>query len=133
MKKILFFFLLVIMLFSVTACAKSQSASVKKTEITVSAAASLTDVLNEAKKEYEKAHSDVKITYNFGSSGKLVQQIESGAPTDLFLAASKSYMDQLEKKDLIDKATRGNIAGNEIVLIGNKDKNPTVQSFPRPE
>lgn len=129
MKKFVVLLLSIIMILSIAACTKQSNSVVKKTEITISAASSLTDILNEAKMEYEKAHPDVKITYNFGSSGKLVQQIQSGAPTDLFVAASKSYMDQLETKDLIDKATRGNIAANEIVLIGNKEKTSTVQTF----
>lgn len=129
MKKFTLLFFTAFLLFAFTGCTSKTQEPAQQTEIVISAASSLTDALNEAKKEFEAEHPEMKITYNFGSSGTLVQQIQSGAPTDLFIAASKKYMDDLEKKDLTDKNTRFNLASNEIVLIGGKDKSTTVNSF----
>ncbi|KEF38307.1 molybdenum ABC transporter, periplasmic molybdate-binding protein [Schinkia azotoformans MEV2011] len=62
----------------------------KQIELMISAAASLTDALNEMKQVYENEHSSVKLAFNFGGSGKLATQIEQGAPTDLFLSADQN-------------------------------------------
>jgi molybdate transport system substrate-binding protein len=107
---------------------RTSSAPAKK-EIMISAAASLTDVLNEMKTSFEKEHSDVSVTYNFGGSGKLAQQIEQGAPTDLFLSASKKDMDKLQEKGLVTKGTRIDFAKNELVLIVPKDSALHIDSF----
>ncbi|MCK9909746.1 molybdate ABC transporter substrate-binding protein, partial [Microbacteriaceae bacterium K1510] len=61
----------------------------EKAELIISAAASLTDAMNELKRSFESEHPTITLIYNFGSSGKLAQQIEQGAPADLFLSASK--------------------------------------------
>ena len=71
----------------------------KKVEITVSAAASLQDSLNEIKGLYEKQHSNIKINYNFGASGTLAQQISQGAPVDIFFSAAEDKFDQLVQKE----------------------------------
>jgi len=60
----------------------------------VSAAASLQPVLMALEPEIEKS-LDIEIVYNFGSSGKLAQQIEQGAPVDVFLSANRAYVDEL--------------------------------------
>jgi molybdate transport system substrate-binding protein len=89
----------------------------------------MTDALNEIKKEFENDHPEILLTYNFGSSGKLVQQIDSGAPADVFISAGKSYVDKLEEKNLIIKDSRFNMAKNELVLIENKEQNINISSF----
>lgn len=101
---------------------------VAPTEITVSAAASLKDALNEIKPLYEAENPDIKLVLNFGSSGTLQQQIEQGAPVDLFISAGKSQMDSLEEKQLLVNTSRMNILGNELVLIVGKD-NYAVNRF----
>lgn len=101
----------------------------EKVEIMVSAAASLTDALNELKTSYEKEHQGVKVTYIFGSSGKLATQIEKGAPSDVFLSASKKDMDSLEAKDLIQKDSRIDFTENALVLITKKDSSLSLTSF----
>lgn len=93
-----------------------QNTAVRK-EITVSAAISLKDALAKIKTDYEKAHPDVKITYNLGASGDLQKQIEQGAPVDLFISAGASQMNQLNKEGLIDPSTRLNLLSNDLVLI----------------
>lgn len=89
-------------------------------EITVLAAASLTDALNDIITEYNKDCSD-KIKTSYAGSGDLVQQIKGGAPCDLFISASKKNMDELEKGDLIDKESRKDLLGNSLVLIATKE------------
>ncbi len=86
-------------------------------EITVSAAASLTDVLNELAGNYREQDPGMKIVFTFGGSGALQTQIEEGAPVDLFFSAAEENMDALEEEGLIDTETRKGVLKNEIVLI----------------
>ncbi|OPY63542.1 MAG: Molybdate-binding periplasmic protein precursor [Pelotomaculum sp. PtaU1.Bin065] len=118
MKKIFVF--LTLMLFVVGAVAGCGGAK-EKVELTVSAAASLQDVTGELKEIYEKQHSGVTITYNLASSGALQQQIEQGAPADLFISAGKSQMDALAGKGLIVDSSRKDLLSNELVLVAGKD------------
>ncbi len=96
--------------------------------LTVSAAASLRNVLEEVKQEYTKLQPDVKIIYNFGASGALQQQIEQGADVDIFISAAAKQMDALEGKKLLLANSRKNLLGNQIVLIVPKNSN-SVSSF----
>ena len=70
------------------------------TNILVSAAASLKEALEEIKPLYQQSKSDINISYNFGASGALQQQIEQGAPADIFISAGKKQVDALEEKGL---------------------------------
>ena len=72
--------------------------------ITVSAAADLTYAFQELGKKYE-AQTGCEIVFNFGSTGQLAQQIEQGAPVDLFAAANISYIQELERQGLIEPDT----------------------------
>ncbi|MDR3456299.1 MAG: molybdate ABC transporter substrate-binding protein [Verrucomicrobiae bacterium] len=90
--------------------------SVPAAEITVFAAASLTDSLKQIATTYEKQSSD-KIIFNFGASSTLARQIAEGAPADIFFSADEAKMDGLEKKGLIDQATRQNRLGNTLVVV----------------
>lgn len=98
----------------------------EKKEILVSAAASLKNAMTEIEKVYEEKNPGINLTFNFQSSGSLQQQIEQGAPADIFLSAGKSQMDALEEKNLLLKDSRANFVANELVLIvgeNNKDIN----------
>jgi|GEM_PF-50890 len=90
-------------------------------ELLVSAAASLTDAMNELTKVYNAEQKDVKITYNFGSSGSLQTQIEQGAPADIFISAATKQMNALDDKGLIIKDTKKNLLKNRMVLVVPKD------------
>lgn len=90
-------------------------------DLTVSAAASLTDAMEEIRTVWAAEHPDVTITYNFAASGPLQRQIEEGAPVDLFISAGKAQMDALAEKELIIDASRKDILGNELVLIAGDD------------
>lgn len=106
---------------------EKQAASDQKVELTVSAAASLQNVLNDIKAAFEKKHPDVTITYNFGASGSLQQQISQGAPVDLFFSAAEDKFDALVKEGLIEKGT--DLVGNEIVLVVPNDTGPKIKEF----
>lgn len=90
---------------------------ITKVELTVSAAASLKDVLTEVKGLYlaEKPHT--KMTINFAGSGTLQQQIEQGANVDLFISASAANMDTLKNKNLLVNSSIKNLLGNKLVMI----------------
>ena len=85
-------------------------------DITVSAAISMKDALGDAGAAFEKATGD-HVSFNFLASGPLMKQIEQGAPVDVYISAAREQMDELEKKHLIDQATRKNVARGELVLI----------------
>lgn len=89
-------------------------------EVTVLAAASLTDALNEIITEYNKDCNDTILT-SYAGSGELVQQITGGASCDLFVSASKANMDDLEKGDYIDTDTRKDLLGNTLTLIATNE------------
>ena len=95
-------------------------------EIIASAAASLTDALNEV----GRAHAGNKGTtlrLNFGASSELARQIEQGAPADLFFSADAEKMDGLEKKGLIDSATRRNLLSNQLVIAVSSETKLTLR------
>ena len=98
--------------------------AVQAADINISAAASLTDVLTELAKSYEKVHPDVTIKTSYAGSSALAKQIENGAPADIFISADKDWMDYLQKRNLINPETRKNLLGNYLVLI-----TPVKQEF----
>lgn len=91
--------------------------SVSAETITVSAAASLTDAFKEIAQEYETRHPEDKVQLNFGGSGTLLQQIDKGAPVDVFASADESTMDKAEAGGLIVPASRQVFVRNTLVLI----------------
>lgn len=103
-------------------------------EIIVSAAADLTRAFKEIGEMYEK-ETGYKTVFNFGSSGLLAQQIEGGAPVDLFAAANKSYIDNLEKKGFVIPETKRIYAIGRIVLVAPRGsvKINSLQDLIRPE
>ena len=86
-------------------------------DLTVSAAASLTNAFTEVKDAFMKKHPDVKVSTNFAASNPLLKQIEEGAPVDVFASADQVTMDKAAKGGLIDEASRANFALNQLLLI----------------
>ena len=86
-------------------------------ELTVLAAASLTDALTEIGEGYEAAFPGVKIVFSFAGSGTLQTQIEQGAPADLFVSAAQRQMNALSDQDLIVPESRLDLLENQVVLI----------------
>lgn len=98
------------------------SKSFAATELSVFAAASMTESMNEIAAMYKKAAPDVKIVYNFDSSGTLKTQIEQGAECDLFISAGQKQMNALDATHVM-AGTRFNIVANKVVMIVPKGHN----------
>jgi molybdate transport system substrate-binding protein len=114
----------IILILSLLLFIKSSSAET----ITVSAAASLKDVLSTLARRYQSQSRD-KIRFNFASSGTLQRQIENGAPVDFYIAAADKNMNELQSAKLIDAATRRVLARNRLVLIVPKNSQLNIRSF----
>ena len=116
----------------IVACSPTSNtnSSPQPVNLTISAAASLKDGMEEIKPLYQQEKPNIKLTYNFGSSGSLQRQIEQGAPVDIFISAATNKMDTLEKQGLLLNNTRKNLLKNEIVLIVPKEKATEIRDFP---
>ena len=101
--------------------ALSSPLSAGAAELTVSAAASLTNAFTEMTEAFEKKHSGVTVTTNFAASNPLLRQIEEGAPVDVFASADQATMNKARDKKLIAESTRVNFALNDLVLITPAD------------
>jgi molybdate transport system substrate-binding protein len=86
-------------------------------DVTVSAAASLTNGFRELAQAFEAAHPGNKVLLNFAASDPLVQQIAQGAPVDVFASADQEAMDRAGKLNLLAGGTRRDFASNTVVLI----------------
>jgi molybdate transport system substrate-binding protein len=84
--------------------------------ITVFAAASLTNVLQELGDAFTK-DSSIPVRFSFAASSTLARQIENGAPADLFFSADLEWMDYLQSRQLIQASSRHDVLGNRLVLI----------------
>ena len=101
-------------------------------QLTVSAATSLKDVMEEIEPLYQQEHPETEIIYNFASSGSLQRQIEQGAPVDVFISAATDKMDALEKQGLLLTETRRDLLKNQIVLVtpvSQKNNNLKLDHF----
>lgn len=89
--------------------------------VRVFAAASLTNALNDISAQWQKQnHPAPSLAY--GASSALAKQIEAGAPADIFASADLSWMDYLNDRKKVEKATTVNLLGNDLVLIVPKGK-----------
>ena len=107
-------FLLCICMLLIPSLARAQ-------ELTVFAAASLTDAMKDVSAQWVQAgHRTLRMS--FGSSSTLARQIDQGAPANLFASADEKWMDYLAEKKLIAPDTRKDLLGNDLVLIVPADK-----------
>lgn len=88
-------------------------------KVTVYAAASLTNAINELDVIYEQKNK-VQIQTSYAGSSTLAKQIEAGAPADIFISADVQWMDYLQKKQLVSANDRVNLLGNRLVVIAPK-------------
>ncbi|NTV13337.1 MAG: molybdate ABC transporter substrate-binding protein [Desulfobulbaceae bacterium] len=98
-------------------------------ELIVSAAASLTNVLQELGGEFTQANPGTKLTFNFGASGSLLQQMKNGAPVDIFASASQKDMDKAGELGLLDPASRRNFTANRLVLAAPLGGNANLKTL----
>jgi molybdate transport system substrate-binding protein len=108
---------------------KPAPAADKPVEVVVSAAASLTDAMKDVQTDFEANNRSIKLRFNVGSSGSLQQQIEQGAPVDLFISAATEPMDALVKKSLVDQSAVQNLVTNKVVLIRGKTSEDVVKTW----
>jgi len=92
-------------------------ATARAESVTVFAAASLKNVLEDLAGTFEKRTGN-RIVLSFAGSSALARQIEYGAPADIFISANRDWMDQLESGGYLEPDSRFNFAGNRLVLIG---------------
>ncbi|HET7803198.1 MAG TPA: molybdate ABC transporter substrate-binding protein [Pseudolabrys sp.] len=98
------------------ALAGAPQPSAAREQITVFAAASLKNALDDTNAAFAKA-TGVKVTVSYAASSALAKQIEQGAPADIFISADLQWMDYLGERKLIKPDTRFNLLGNKLVLI----------------
>ena len=120
-------------------CNGQNGAEQGKTKLTVFAAASMTETMNEIAKAYQQEHPDVEIVYNFDSSGTLKHQIQNGAACDVFISAAQKQMDQLdaakderanpERLDFVLQGTRVDLLENKVVLATPEGNPKQITSF----
>ncbi|HEY9640027.1 MAG TPA: molybdate ABC transporter substrate-binding protein [Coleofasciculaceae cyanobacterium] len=94
----------------------------------ISAAASLQNALEAIDPQVEQANR-LSVNYNFGASGALQQQIEQGAPADIFISAATRQMDALQQQGLLLNDTRRNLLTNHLVLIVPSNSTLNLTSF----
>ena len=103
-----------------SSAASSSGDSSEKVELNISAAASLQEAMVELEKEFKDINPDVKLTVNLGSSGSLMQQIQEGAPCDLFISAGAKQMDALVEDGTVEKDAVKTLLTNDLVLVAAK-------------
>jgi molybdate transport system substrate-binding protein len=103
--------------FAALASAGLLSLVAQAADVTVSAAASLTNALRDIAPLFEAAHPGSKLQLNFGASGALLTQITKGAPVDVFVSADPETMDQAQAQGLVKPAQRRDVVSNTLVVI----------------
>ncbi len=93
--------------------------------INLSVAASLREVVTELSDSFAKSHAGVTFQNNFGASGVLAKQIESGAPADIFFSANLEWMDYLKERKLLDEKSISTFAHNVLVFVGKPESKVT--------
>lgn len=97
-------------------------------QITVFAAASLSDSLKQIAADYQKA-SGGQVVFNLAASGVLARQIQAGAPADIFFSADEAQMNQLAAKGALVAATRRDLLGNSLVIVTPADSTAVQSPF----
>jgi len=120
----------VLILCSLVLCGLLPGCSLTKAiDLNVSAAASLTDALQEVNALFLADNPDVTVSPNFASSGTLQAQIQNGGKVDVFLSAAPTQMDNLQQAGLILNSTRKDLLTNRVVLVVPLDSIIDIDSF----
>jgi molybdate transport system substrate-binding protein len=108
-------------------CVMAATVATRAADVTVFAAASLTDSLKHIAADYQKQTGHT-VTFNFEASSVLARQIEAGAPADIFFSADETQMDRLADHGLIDPASRVDRLRNTLVVVAPADSTLQIQS-----
>ncbi len=98
-------------------------------KITVFAAKSLNNVMEDLIRNYEETHPKVSIVGSYDSSGTLMEQIREGAPCDVFFSAAQKQMNQLEEEGFLVEGTRRDVVNNQVCLVTYKDSMTEVKDL----
>ena len=98
-------------------------------DVTVFAAASLKESMDEQARHFEAASGN-KVIVSYGGSNALAKQIESGAPADVFISADLDWMDYVDQRKLLKPNTRSNLLDNALVLIAPAASTSTLKIAP---
>ena len=104
-------------------CGCNREPDSPKASITVFAASSLTDVLQELIRQFEIQEPGIEVHMHVGATSLLAKQIQQGAPADLFMAASPNWIEYLESYDLIVGSAIP-LAGNTLAILGSPGTSP---------
>ena len=131
MRKIVGVAMVLCMILALIGCgaANEISSAPETVELTIAAAASLTDVTAEIAEAYKAVAPNVTLTFTYASSGALQTQIEEGAPIDIFMSAAQKQMNALQDESLLLEGSRSNLLENKVVLIVPKDSTLGITSF----
>ncbi len=116
LKKLLTLTMTIILTLSLFGCG-AKNKNTESANLTISAAASLKEVMAEIETEFKKEYPNINLTFTYGSSGSLQKQIEQGAPSDLFISAGESQMNALSEKGLLIDDSVKTLVKNNLVLI----------------
>jgi molybdate transport system substrate-binding protein len=105
------------------------AADADRSSITVFAAASLTNALQQVGDAFAKETS-IPVKFSFAASSALARQIEGGAPADIFFSADIGWMDYLQARKLIQSSTRHDVLGNRLVLVAPADSKTELKIAP---
>lgn len=108
-----------------------RAAHADESAITIFAAASLKDALNEAAQAYMRT-GGAKVTISFAASSQLARQIEQGAPADMFISADAQWMDVLAKANVLQNTSRIDLLGNSLVLVMQAPPQPSFEKITPP-
>ena len=108
-----------------TGCSSSTDKEDKSIELNISAAASLKEAMADLEAAYTSKNPEISFVVNYGSSGSLQQQIEQGAPCDLFISAGEKQMTALDEEGLLLDGTNKDLVKNSLVLISNNNSEIT--------
>lgn len=97
--------------------APAEEALAEEVTLTLFAAKSLNNVMEDIIAQYQESHPGVRIVGNYDSSGTLMVQIEEGAECDVFFSAAQKQMDQLEGEGFLVEGTRRNVVNNQVVVV----------------
>lgn len=106
-----------------------QPAAAQSKNVVVFAAASLKNALDNINAQRQR-ETGKKATISYAASSALARQIEQGAPADLFISADRDWMDYVQQRNLIKAGTRGDLLGNRIVLIADRNSTLTTKLAP---
>ncbi len=101
------------------------------TDVNLSVAASMKEVVNFLSDQFAQKNPSVKFVKNYGASGALAKQIENGAPADIFISANLKWVDYLKDKKLMDNQNITMFAYNELVFVGKPNAARGMQDLSR--